>query len=76
MTFSAAGAVARWIVPFLTVAAVAGMGLLADPAQVGPAPAVRLVDDGQPAGRSAVLRQSHLGGHARRAEAPIRRVLS
>ena len=29
--FSAAGAVARWIAPFLTVAAVAGMGLLCRP---------------------------------------------
>src|SRR5258705_5217656 len=46
--FSAAGAVARWIAPFLTVAAVAGTGLLADPAQVGPAPGVRLADDANP----------------------------
>jgi endoglucanase len=46
--FSAAGAVARWIAPFLTVAAVAGMNLLADPVQVGPAWAVRLADDANP----------------------------
>ena len=45
---SAAGAVARWIAPFLTVAAVAGMGLAADPVQVGPAPAVRLADEANP----------------------------
>ena len=46
--FSAAGAVARWIAPFLTVAAVAGMGFLADPVQVGPAPAVRLAGEVNP----------------------------
>jgi len=46
--FSAAGAVARWIAPSLTVAAfagTAGMGFLSDP---GPAPAVRLADDANP----------------------------
>ncbi|WP_343601225.1 glycoside hydrolase family 6 protein [Mycobacterium sp.] len=51
MMFSAAGAVARWIAPFLTVAtvaAVAGMGHPADPVQVGPAPAVRLADEVNP----------------------------
>ena len=42
---SAAGAVARWIAPFLTVAAVACVGLVADPVQVGRAPAVRLAAD-------------------------------
>jgi len=47
--FSAAGAVARWISPFLAVAAVVSMSLSADPAQVGPAPAVRLtVDEANP----------------------------
>src|ERR1700757_644163 len=46
--FSAAGAVARWIAPSLTVAAVPAMGLLADPVQVGPAPPVRLADDANP----------------------------
>src|SRR6201996_8616120 len=46
--FSAAGAVARWIAPFLTVAAVAGPGLLANPVQVGPAPALRLADEANP----------------------------
>ena len=45
---SAVRAVARWIAPFLTVAAVAGMGLVSDPVQVGPAPAVRLVDEVNP----------------------------
>jgi endoglucanase len=42
---SALGAVARWIAPFLTVAAVAVMGLSADPVQ---APAVRLASDANP----------------------------
>ena len=42
---SAAGAVARWIAPFLTVAAVACVGLVADPVHVGPAPTVRLAAD-------------------------------
>src|SRR6478752_10665870 len=42
---SAAGAVARWIAPFLTVAAVAWVGLVADPVHVGPAPTVRLAAD-------------------------------
>jgi endoglucanase len=46
--FSAAGAVARWIPTFLTVAAVAGMNLLVEPVQVSPAPAVRLADDANP----------------------------
>jgi endoglucanase len=48
VTFSAAGAVARWIAPFLTVAAVIGTGFLADPMPVGRAPAMRLVSDGDP----------------------------
>ena len=47
--FSAAGAVARWIAPSLTVAVVAGMGFLAGQ-EVGPAPAVRLADDANPFG--------------------------
>jgi endoglucanase len=46
VTFSAAGAVARWIAPFLTAAAaltvVAGIGLPADPLQL------RLIADGNP----------------------------
>ena len=42
---SAASAVARWIAPFLTVAAVAVMGLSADPVH---APAVRLADEANP----------------------------
>jgi endoglucanase len=46
--FSAAGAVGRWIAPFLTFAAVAGMGFLADPAPVGRAPVVRLADAANP----------------------------
>ena len=45
---SAVGAVARWSSPFLAVAAVAGMVCSADPVQVGPAPAVRLVDEVNP----------------------------
>lgn len=48
MMFSAVGAVARWATPFLTVAAVACLGLSADPVQVGPAPAVRLVNEDNP----------------------------
>jgi len=45
---SAADAVARWVVPFLTAAAVAVLGLVADPVNVGPAPSVRLADDANP----------------------------
>ncbi|HVQ53223.1 MAG TPA: glycoside hydrolase family 6 protein, partial [Mycobacterium sp.] len=45
MMFSAAGTVARWISPFLTVAAVAALGCSVDPMQVGPASAVRLAAD-------------------------------
>ncbi|MDO3634498.1 glycoside hydrolase family 6 protein [Mycolicibacterium arseniciresistens] len=45
---SAVGALARWFTPFLAVAAVAGMALVADPAPAGPAPAVRLVSDANP----------------------------
>src|SRR5258708_38695679 len=41
----AASAVARWLAPFLTVAAVACVGLVADPVHVRPAPAVRLSAD-------------------------------
>jgi endoglucanase len=46
--FSATRAVARWIAPFLSVTAIAGMGFLADPAQVRPAPGVRLISDANP----------------------------
>jgi endoglucanase len=49
--FSAAGAVARWIAPFLTVAVfagTAGMALLAGPLHVGSVPTVRLADDANP----------------------------
>ncbi len=45
---SAIDAVVRWISPFLAVAAVAGMGLVATPVEVGPAPAVRLASDANP----------------------------
>ncbi|MDT5210115.1 MAG: endoglucanase [Mycobacterium sp.] len=45
--FSAAGIVARWISPFLAVAAVAGIGCYVVPVQAGP-PAVRLVEDANP----------------------------
>ncbi|TXI65910.1 glycoside hydrolase family 6 protein [Mycolicibacterium mageritense] len=45
---SAAGAVARCIAPFLTVATVVGVGLAAAPAPVDPAPAIRLVDEANP----------------------------
>ncbi|MCZ8380147.1 glycoside hydrolase family 6 protein [Mycobacterium sp. CPCC 205372] len=50
---SAVGALARWFTPFLAVAAVAGMALVADPAPVGPALAVRLVSDANPLGGKA-----------------------
>jgi endoglucanase len=46
--FSAAGAVARWIAPLLTVATVAAIGFLGGPAQVGPAPAMRLAGEVNP----------------------------
>lgn len=45
---SAAGAVARWISPVLTVAAVAAIGSLAAPMHAGSAPALRLVGDANP----------------------------
>lgn len=45
---SAAGLTARWIAPFLAVAAIAGMAYSAEPLQAGPPPAVRLVDDANP----------------------------
>ncbi|KAA1247398.1 1,4-beta-glucanase [Mycobacterium simiae] len=47
VTSIGAGAVSRWIAPFLAVAAVAGMGF-ADPMQLGSVPAVRLVDASNP----------------------------
>ena len=43
---SAAGAVARWIVPFLSVAAVVGVGLSAGPTQIAAAPPVHLTAGG------------------------------
>src|ERR1700759_741654 len=48
VTFSAAGALARWISPLLTLAAVAATGFLADSAHVGPNPGVRLAEDASP----------------------------
>ena len=72
---SAAGAVARWIAPFLTVAAVAGMGFLADPVQGGPAPAIRLVDDANPLAGAAFY-VNPTSAAMRAAQQPIRRVLS
>lgn len=45
---SAAGAVARWIAPFLTVASIAAAGLLAGPADGTPAPEVTLASDANP----------------------------
>lgn len=44
---SVAGALARWIVPFLSVAILAAVGA-ATPAHLGPAPALRLVSDANP----------------------------
>ena len=46
--FSASGAVARWIAPFLTVAAAVGAGFLAGPVRVVPAPPIQLVDETNP----------------------------
>lgn len=52
MTFSAAGVVARWIAPVLTITAIVATGGAAQPGQVGPDPAVRLVSEANPlAGR-------------------------
>ncbi len=48
VTSSVAGAVARWISPFLAVAAVAALVCPADPVQVGTFPAVRLAAEGNP----------------------------
>jgi endoglucanase len=45
VTFSAAGSASRWIAPFLTVAALAGVGLSAGPA---PAPTIRLAQEANP----------------------------
>ncbi|WP_422743309.1 glycoside hydrolase family 6 protein [Mycobacterium sp. WMMD1722] len=45
---SVAGAVARWISPFLAVATVAGVGLIAAPEFAAQEPAVRLVSDANP----------------------------
>jgi endoglucanase len=45
---SAAGAVARWILPFLAIATLVGMALSAGPVQVGSSPGVRLVDEANP----------------------------
>lgn len=45
---SAAHAVARWILPLLTVATVAAVGVVAEPVGRGAAPTVRLAADGNP----------------------------
>jgi endoglucanase len=45
---SAVSAVARWIVPLFTVAAVASVGLVDSPGHTGPAPSVRLADEVNP----------------------------
>ena len=47
MTFSGA-AVARWIAPFLTVAAVAAVGAVSAPVHSADTPAVRLASDANP----------------------------
>lgn len=47
---SAIGSVARWIVPLLGVAAVASIGVIADPVRVVRAPALILVDAANPLG--------------------------
>lgn len=48
MTSSAVGTLARWISPFVAVAAVAGAVSYSDLVEVRPAPAIRLVDAGNP----------------------------
>ncbi len=48
MTSSAAGAVTRWISPFLALAAVVGTVVAAEPAPAGLAPTVRLAADANP----------------------------
>lgn len=48
VTSFAAGTAARWLAPFLTAAAVAGVGALAEPVNLDPAPAVQLVSDANP----------------------------
>ncbi|MGY4711490.1 glycoside hydrolase family 6 protein [Mycolicibacterium sp. CBM1] len=48
VTFCAAGALTRWIAPVLTVAALAGQVLVAEPAPVVPAPSIRLAEDVNP----------------------------
>ena len=45
---SALGTVARWVSPFLAVAAVVGVGYTAHPLQVEPAPGIHLLSDGNP----------------------------
>ncbi|MCV7258742.1 glycoside hydrolase family 6 protein [Mycobacterium shimoidei] len=45
MTFSVAAQLARWIAPLLTIATIAGPGLLPGPVHVGPAPKIRLASD-------------------------------
>src|SRR6185503_1680147 len=45
---SAVCAVARWIAPFLTVAAVIGIGVSAEPVPADPTPGVRLTSDANP----------------------------
>ena len=45
---SAAGAIARWISPFLAVASVVAIGCSVYPMQVNPAPAVRLASEANP----------------------------
>ncbi|CAN5557488.1 glycoside hydrolase family 6 protein [soil metagenome] len=45
---SAVGAAARWLSPFLAVAAVAGLVSSTDLLQPGPLPAIRLVDEANP----------------------------
>ncbi|SEH53593.1 endoglucanase [Mycolicibacterium rutilum] len=45
---SAARAVARWTAPVVALAAVAALGVAADPTPAGPAPAVRLTSEANP----------------------------
>lgn len=45
---SSASAVARWVAPFLTAAAVAGVGFVPEPVDSAPGPVIQLVNDANP----------------------------
>jgi endoglucanase len=68
---SAGGAVARWIAPFLTVAAVAGVGVTAVSEPIAAGPAVRLASDANPlVGRPFYVNPDSKGMRAARGVQP------